>query len=376
MISKHIKCDNCGQEFDIDFERSYVFCEYCGCKIELENQPEPQNNEIKTEFADTSTQPEQAFEPQYQAIPQAETIPESRPDPQPVAAPASDPVIKAPEPENKLPEAIRCYNTCDYAGANEILETLKKDDPENFEVWFCCCKVIAAEQPDDIKTAFEKYTEAAEKCVSCAPAGIDVKGNITLDFNRLIKTVNDTIIAKRLFIAPYDRSVMSEAIPSFNYQPLSKVDEYYYIIMDGIKAFQDRINPDYSTNYFLSVWDSSFFCFAHDITQKMVFDLDNCKFFQWYRTDLANRVTNDTIYKALCDVIYAYKNVFINLFNRLPYRDTKTTAYTKIAFLNKWLLKLKRTDQYGRTYLLIAQPADRSALEQEIRNYRIMLDQA
>ena len=68
--------------------------------------------------------------------------------------------------------------------------------------------------------------------------------------------------------------------------------------------------------------------------------------------------------------------MFITLFNRLPYRDTKTTAYKKIAFLNDWLLKLKRTDQYGRTYLLIAQPADRSALNQEVRNYRIMLDQA
>lgn len=355
MISKHIKCDKCGKEFDIDFERSFVFCEYCGNKIELEDQPEPQNDELKTEIADAIEQPEQPAEPEYQAPSHAEP---------------------APKPENKLSAAIRCYNTCDYAGATEILETLKTDDPENFEVWFCCCKVIAAEQPEDIKTAFEKYTEAAEKCVSCAPAGTDVKGNLTIDFNRLIKNVNDTIIAKRLFISPYDHSVMSEAIPSFNYQPLAKVDEYYYIIMDGIKAFQDKINPEYSTNYFLDVWDSSFFCFAHDITQKMVFDLDNCKFFQWYNTDRANRVTNDMIYKALCDVIYAYKNVFITLFNRLPYRDTKTTAYTKIAFLNKWLLNLKRTDQYGRTYLLIAQPADRTALDQETRNYRIMLNQA
>ena len=351
MISKHVKCDKCGNEFNIEFERSFVFCEYCGHRIELDNKPEPQNDEQKTELEDTT-----------------EPIPQPEPQPEPVA--------QTPEPENKLPAAIRCYNTCDYAGANKILDTLKREDPENFEVWFCCCKVIAAEQPADIKAAFENYTEAAEKCVSCAPEGTDVKGNLTIDFNRLIKTVNDTIIAKRLFIAPYDHSVMSEAIPSFNYQPLSKVDEYYYIIMDGIKAFQDKINPDYSTNYFLSVWDSSFFCFAHDITQMMVFDLDNCKFFQWYRSDLANRVTNDTIYKALCDVIYAYKNVFITLFNRLPYRDTKTTAYKKIAFLNDWLLKLKRTDQYGRTYLLIAQPADRSALNQEVRNYRIMLDQA
>lgn len=359
MISKHIKCDSCGKEFDIDFERSFVFCEYCGHKIELENQPNQQDDVPKTEFADVTAEVSGA--------------PESKPEPE---TPVSEPVAGEPKPENKLSAAIRCYNICDYAGANEILETLKKDEPENFEVWFCCCKVIAAEQPLDIRAAFDKYTSAAEKCVACAPEGTNVKGNLTIDFNRLIKTVNDKIISDRLFIAPYDYNVMSEAIPSSNYQPLSKVDEYYYIIMDKIKEFQDKINSEYSTNYFLGVWDSSFFCFAHDITQKMVYDLDNCKFFQWYKADLQNRVTNDTIYKALCDVIYSYKNVFITLFNRLPYRDTKTTAYRKIEFLNKWLLKLKRTDQYGRTYLLIAQPADRNALDQEIRNYRIMLNQA
>ena len=350
MTGKHIKCDNCGQEFDIDFERSFAFCEYCGHKIELECQPAQQDDEPKTEEIATS----QVIEP----------------------VPEFQPAEQSPEPENKLSEAIRCYNMFDYAGANNILETLKKDEPDNFEVWFCCCKVIAAEKPVDIKAAFDNYNEAAANCVAYAPNGTDVKGNLTIEFNRLIKNVSDTIIADRLFIAPYDNSIMSEAVPSFNYQPLAKVDEYYYMIMDGIKAFQDRINPNYSTNYFLDVWDSSFFCFAHDITQMMVYDLDHSKFFQWYKTDLANRVTNDAIYRGLCDVIYAYKNIFITLFNRLPYRDTKITAYNKIVFVNKWLLKLKRTDQYGRTYLLVSQPADRNALELEIRNYKIMLSQS
>lgn len=363
-MSKHIVCNNCGKEFDVDFDRNFVFCEYCGTRIELD--PEPVGN------AETEVESPAAEEP-----PAIEEKPEQAPE-------AAQEEIKqeikqaasAPAQSSDLALAIRSYNSRDYDTANRCLENLKANEPDNFEVWFCACKVLAAEKPKDIKAAFDNYVNAAANCVACAPQGTDVRGNLTLEFNRFIKNITDAIIADRLYIVPYDMCIMSEPVPSFNYQPLAKVDEYYFMIMDGIKAFQNQVNPNYATNYFLGVWDSCFFCFAHEITQLMVNDLNNSKFFQWYKADLANRVTNDAVYRALCDLLYAYKNIFITLFNRLPYRDTKTNACNRIAFLNKWLLKMKRTDQYGRTYLLVSQPADRTALEQEIRNYKILLSQA
>lgn len=359
-MSKHIKCANCGQEFDFDFDRSFVFCEYCGTRIELGDDPN-QGSEpaVVTEAQSTGFASEE----------ESGTFAEVQPA-------QVHPPVAVKEQKAALSEAIGCYNRRDYAGAKSILEELKQSEPENFEVWFCCCKVIAAERPADISAAFKGYNEAAEKCLACAPQNVDVKGNLTLEFNRLIKNVNDTIVSGRLYIAPYDNSVMSELVPSVNYQPLGRVDGYYFLIMDGIKVFKEKVNSNYLTNYFLGLWDTSFFCFAHEITQVMVNDLNSSKFFAWYKADLANRVTNEAVYKAVCDLVYAYKNIFLTLFNRLPYRDTKTTAYNRIAFLNKWLLRLKHTDQYGRTYLLIAQPADRTALDIELRNLKIALSRA
>lgn len=355
-MSRHIKCPNCRQEFDFDFDRDFVFCEFCGNKIELGGEPN-QNSEPEAQMTEPA------------ALAESGTSAEIQPA-------QVQPPLPVKEQKSALSDAIACYNRRDYAGANSILVDLKQDEPGNFEVWFCCCKVIAAEKPADIRAAFDNYTEAAVKCIACAPPNIDVRGNLTIEFNGLIKNVNDTIISDRLYIAPYDNNVLSEPVPTVNYQPLGKVDEYYFVIMDGIKAFQEKVNPNYLTNYFLGLWDTSFFCFAHEITQTMDNNLNNSKFFAWYKADLANRVTNDAIYKAVCDLVYAYKNIFLTLFNRLPYRDKKTTAYNRIAYLNKWLLRLKRTDQYGRTYLLIAQPADRTALDIELRNLKIALSRA
>lgn len=396
-MSKHILCNNCGKEFDVDFDRDFVFCEFCGTKIELNAEPAEteetasvEAGEAKAETAETAEEqsavqeepaeapkaeePAQEEKPEF--IPPVAEMTDRRPDVDPNAVTGAFAPAPVPTQSSDLSLAIRSYNCRDYDTANKCLEKLKVNEPDNFEVWFCWCKVLAAETPQDIKTAFDNYVKSAANCIACAPQGTDVRGNLTLEFNRFIKNMTDAIIAGRLYFVPYDMSVMSEPVPSFNYQPLAKVDEYYFMIMDGIKAFQDQVNPNYATNYFLEVWDTCFFCFAHEITQLMVNDLNNSKFFQWYKADLANRVTNDAIYRALCDLIYAYKNIFITLFNRLPYRDTKTTACNRITFLNKWLLKMKRTDQYGRTYLLVAQPADRAALDQEIRNYRIMLSQS
>lgn len=419
MSIRHIKCNNCNREFDMNFNRSFVFCEYCGTRIELEpeqnqyDEPEFQNgtqtNEPELETAldnsETDTYPEQ----QDSAPETADSAPEPQPDlsddspasynpaiaqsdyasaeenpatDNPAPAPAwqdDSPTAASPVPEGEnkvnsdLSAAIRCYNNRDYAAADKYLEKLKQDEPQNFEVWFCCCKVIAAQAPANIMSALENYIAAAANCIYFAAQNVDVRGNLTIEFNRLIKNIIDTIIARRLYIMPYDNSVMSEPVPSFNYRVLGMVDDYYFLIMDGIRDFQSKVNPNYLNKYFLSVWDTGFFCFAHEITQLMARDLSSSKFFRWYKSDLANRVTNDSIYRALCDLVYAYKNIFMTLFNRLPYRDTKITAYNQIVFLNKWLLKLKRTDQFGRTYFLVAQPSDRNALEIEMRNLKIAL---
>ena len=387
----HIKCDNCGREFDFDMDRDFVFCEYCGNKIILgqdnaesvQPQPSAAENDGDIDIDPTPTDDlSKAAEPQApEAAPAVQPAPVAQPVPQaaPVQSfvpPARPAAAEKIEPASDLQTAIRCYNTRDYETANKCLDKLKQDDPDNFEVWFCACKVISAERPVDIRATLEKFVYCAETCLGHAPEKNGVRGNLTIDFNHLLKNITDTVVAERRYIAPYDMNVMSEEVPSINYQPLAKVDEHYFIIMDGITAFQQKVNPNYLNNYFLGIWDTAFFCFAHEITQKMQLDLAASKFFQWYKSDLANRMTNDSVYKSLCDLIYAYKNVFITLFNRLPYRDTKNIAYQKIAYLNKWLLKMKRTDQYGRTYLLISQPADRTALDVEIRNYKIMLSRS
>lgn len=280
------------------------------------------------------------------------------------------------EPTADLSIAIKCYNIRDYETANKCLELLKESEPENFEVWFCACKILAAQKPADITATLTAYIEAASNCVKYASDEAGVRGNVTIEYNRFLKNITDAIIIDALYLQPYDKNVMSEMLPSANYQPLGKVDEYYFMLMDNIKEFQKNVNPNYLTNYFTGIWDSCFYCFAHEITTRMVMDFNSSKLFSWYVNDFRSRSSNPAVLNAMCDLLYGYKNVFINLFNRLPYRDTKTKAVNRIAYINKYLLKMKRIDQFGREYLFIANPGQRQALEMEIRNYKIMLSQS
>ncbi len=410
MSAKKITCNKCGHEFEFDIDREYVFCEFCGNKIQLAPVGESAQaaaaednsrfEQIAAAPAESVTAPQAAVNAAEEPLPlqneeinpyevqRGAAVPPVNPSAEPqnnfaqqaaaeqhtASAQFSSP--EKPAPSADLSKAIACYNSRDYETANACLKLLKESEPENFEVWFCECKVLAAEKPADIKTALDSYVFAAANCKKFAPENAGVTGNLTVEFNQFLKNITDSIIAGMLYVTPYDRNVLSEYIPSVNYQPLGRVDEFYFMIMDCIKLFQEQVNPNYLTNYFLGLWDNCFFCFAHEINQCMTNDLNSSKLFQWYKSDSVNRVTNDAVYNAMCDLLYGYKNVFITLFNRTPYKDVKTNAYNRIAFINKWLLKMKRTDQYGMTYLLIAQPAERTALDQEIRNYKILLSQS
>lgn len=392
MSSRTVRCNNCGQEFSFDIDRDFIFCEYCGTKILLDAQgeepaqPEPAVEAVQLEpAAEAEKEPEEEIE-EAQKVEAAEVVPEAvseEPEPQAEAfvpaapiAPAHPAVPERAEQSAVLKRAIACYNNRDYETANQCLKLLKENEPENFEVWFCECKVLTAEKHKDIKAALDSFVAAAANCQKYAPENAGTRGNLTIEFNHLLKNITDTIMSDVLYIVPYDRNVMSEYIPSVSYQPLGKVDEFYFMIMDGVKAFTEQVNPNYLNNYFLGLWDNCFFCFAHEITNRMVNDFNSSKLIQWYKSDSVNRVTNDAVFNAMCDLLYGYKNVFITLFNRLPYKVCKTNSVNRIAYINKWLLKMKRTDQYGRTYLLVGQPADRTALDQEVRNFKIMLSQS
>ena len=75
-------------------------------------------------------------------------------------------------------------------------------------------------------------------------------------------------------------------------------------------------------------------------------------------------------------MIYGYRNTFFIMFDRVPFRDARTTIVNRIIYLDKWLLKLKYMDSRGVYVLHVPDPRQRLAFEQEMRNYKIMLSRS
>ena len=64
------------------------------------------------------------------------------------------------------------------------------------------------------------------------------------------------------------------------------------------------------------------------------------------------------------------------MFNRVPFKDARTTIVNRIIYLDKWLLKMKYMDMRGIYVLHISDPRQRAAIEQEMRDYKIMLSRS
>lgn len=336
---------------------------------------------VPTPAAQPVMQP--APQPVMQPVPQpAPAAPQGYP-----AAPAQPSAYYAPqggmpmnpfgfapvEPKADLQLAVQCLNGGNLKAAGECLELLKTSEPDNADVWFTLCRLLAAEKPLNVQTALTSFISYAEKCLALNE---NYRGNLTVEFNHFLNNMVNAVSADRLYIAPYDSMQLSEQAPSVRYQPFGYVDAYYSMIMSTIDGFRQKINPTYRNDYFLSIWDKAYFTFAHVIVQKLVTDVNASQAFYWYKVNLKNRTPDDMPLRALCEVIYGYKASFINAFNRTPYRDAKTLAVNRIVYLNSWLLKMKYLNQNGTFSLLVANPAQRAELDRESRFYRQRLAQS
>ncbi|MBQ5764117.1 MAG: hypothetical protein IIV96_05700, partial [Ruminococcus sp.] len=120
----------------------------------------------------------------------------------------------------------------------------------------------------------------------------------------------------------------------------------------------------------------AFYCIAHVLSKQLADDMNATKMFYWYKSELNARTPGNNAYRALCDFIYGYKNTFVTMFNRVPFKDARTTLVNRIIYLDRWLLKLKYMDMRGIYVLHIQDPRQRAAIEQEMRDYKIMLSRS
>ena len=417
-----VYCTRCGNPIACEAGREFVFCTRCGHKIILTppqpveqevtepQQPEPEVIEpqpdsvpektVSDEPAPAEEQPEAAENVEYQPEPPAEYQPEPpaapenveyqpvppvQPVPAPVPVPAAPvmpmprPVYQQPvavEPKADLSLAISCYNRGDYDTADKCLAMLFDTESENSGVWFCACKVLAAKKPENPGQALVKYVNFAAECLRLSGDNPEARGQLTIEFNHMLKNAVDAVVNGRMYFEPYDGNIMSENVPTMRYQPLQKSDAFYQSFYSCVCEFRNSVNPNYRDDYFRSLWNDAFFCIAHVLSKQLADDMNATKMFYWYKSELNARTPGNNAYRALCDFIYGYKNTFVTMFNRVPFKDARTTLVNRIIYLDKWLLKLKYMDMRGIYVLHIQDPHQRAAIEQEMRDYKIMLSRS
>ena len=399
-----VYCSQCGNPIACEAGREFVFCTRCGHKIILtplqpaepevtEPQPEPiPENTVSDEPVPAEEQPEAAGSTEYQPEPPAEYQPEPPAAPknveyQPVPAPVPVPVAPvmpmpvyqqpvAVEPKADLSLAISCYNRGDYDTADKCLAMLFDTESENSGVWFCACKVLAAKKPENPEQALVKYVNFAAECLRLSGDNPEARGQLTIEFNHMLKNVVDAVVNGRMYFEPYDGNIMSESVPTMRYQPLQKSDAFYQSFYSCVCEFRNSVNPNYRDDYFRSLWNDAFHCIAHVLSKQLADDMNATKMFYWYKSELNARTLGNNAYRALCDFIYGYKNTFVTMFNRVPFKDARTTLVNRIIYLDRWLLKLKYMDMRGIYVLHIQDPRQRAAIEQEMRDYKIMLSRS
>lgn len=417
-----VYCTRCGNPIACEAGREFVFCTRCGHKIILTppqpveqevtepQQPEPEVTEpqpdsvpektVSDEPAPAEEQPEAAENVEYQPEPPAEYQPEPPAAPenveyqpvppvQPVPAPVpvqAAPVMPMPrpvyqqpvavEPKADLSLAISCYNRGDYDTADKCLAMLFDTESENSGVWFCACKVLAAKKPENPGQALVKYVNFAAECLRLSGDNPEARGQLTIEFNHMLKNTVDAVVNGRMYFEPYDGNIMSENVPTMRYQPLQKSDAFYQSFYSCVCEFRNSVNPNYRDDYFRSLWNDAFYCIAHVLSKQLADDMNATKMFYWYKSELNARTPGNNAYRALCDFIYGYKNTFVTMFNRVPFKDARTTLVNRIIYLDKWLLKLKYMDMRGIYVLHIQDPHQRAAIEQEMRDYKIMLSRS
>lgn len=397
MIFFQIFCHQCGHQFDLETRNEFAFCPECGAKIALTEAAAAQMSAEAASAPVQETAPYEApvspepIAPAQQSAPAA--VPPVMPAQQPVVpvdaaapfvaaaavaspapqpyAPPSPPVIRA-----ELPLAISYYNRRDYASANQCLALLKTSEPENAGVWFCACKLLAAQHPADILQACEDYVASAAECLRLSPDPTENRGHLTVEFNRFLQNMVITMEMNKCYFASYDSSMMSEPIPSPQFNPLAEVDRYYGIFTRCVDDFRAQVNPSYSSEFFDGLWGKSLYTTTHIISQKLVSDLKNARQFYWYRTNLRSRTVNDIAATDLCKLLYNYKCVCIGLFNRIRFKGVRNNAFNGISFADKWLLKVQILEPNGRYRFAVPQPQQRAALEQEIQYYKKLLLQS
>ena len=289
------------------------------------------------------------------------------------------PVYQQPvavEPKADLSLAISCYNRGDYDTADKCLAMLFDNESENSGVWFCACKVLAAKKPENPGQALVKYVNFAAECLRLSGDNPEARGQLTIEFNHMLKNVVDAVVNGRMYFEPYDGNIMSENVPTMRYQPLQKSDAFYQSFYSCVCEFRNSVNPNYRDDYFRSLWNDAFYCIAHVLSKQLADDMNATKMFYWYKSELNARTPGNNAYRALCDFIYGYKNTFVTMFNRVPFKDARTTLVNRIIYLDKWLLKLKYMDMRGIYVLHIQDPRQRAAIEQEMRDYKIMLSRS
>ena len=354
MGNRTVYCTKCGNQITCEADREFVFCTRCGHKnilspLQPAVQPAPSAQSLSVSAAAPAV-PLSVQRPVYQPVPV--------------------------EPKADLSAAIACYNRGDFDTAEKCVSLLFETEPENSGVWFCACKVLATKKPESIEQAAVNYVNYASECLRLSGNNSETRGQLTIEFNHLLKNLIDSMLSQKLYFTPYDNNSMSESFPSVHYQPLQRADEYNQFFENCVYGFRNNVNPNYRDDYFRSLWNDAFFCIGHVLSKQLANDMNSSGMFYWYKSELSARSPGNNAYRALCDLIYGYRNTFFIMFDRVPFRDARTTIVNRIIYLDKWLLKLKYMDSRGVYVLHVPDPRQRLAFEQEMRNYKIMLSRS
>lgn len=331
MGIKTLKCTACGANIELDDNREFGFCQFCGTKLMLVE---------KVEVKHTGKVSVDGIQ--------------------------------------SIKERIDNYNILfknsflehNYFEAKKYLEMILQLDPRESSAWLNQCKILVVKTNKNVENDTKQFTLFSGNCYQYSAS--ENKDKTSKELTELLNDFLEVLLCvvedDNLAIVPFDFETLDGFVPSIKYNPLLYINNYYCLIKECINNFIENINPSYSLDTFNKLWGEFYYKISCKITDSILNSLSYNRAFNRYNDmiNIDSKFIDPVTFSQLNNSLWGYRNSLNIMFRQLPFKDILKVVGKNIIFVDNWLLKIKcsRGVSRAKSQLTSQQKSD---IKQEIK---------
>lgn len=331
MGIKTLKCTTCGANIELDDDREFGFCKFCGTKLMLVE---------KVEVKHTGKVSIEGIQSVKERI------------------------------DNYYNLFKNSFLEHDYNRSKELLNSILELDSKQASAYLQYCKILVVQPNVDIEKEVRQFSLYAGNCFNYAKP--ENKEKIIIELTNLLDGFIDTLCEKmlvdNLVIVPFDSQTIYNRIPSTGYNPFSNMEKFYLIIKECVDDFKTDVNRLYDLDKFNRLWSDFYYKGSCKIVNFIVNSLNRDesmdRYYNWVNE---HRNFVDQVTFRMVDLsLWGYRSALNKMFRTLPYKDLLRVIGGRIKYVDNMLLNIKCSNGASRARSQLTSQ-QRSDIKQEIK---------